>query len=257
MADHLSYQALESLWTSAGGPVALAPTMAAIAIAESGGRPDALNDNPSTGDYSVGLWQINYFDGMRAERTREFGSPDALRASPTAQARAAVAIYRQQGLRAWSTYTGGDYRRYMGGANYSGTGVVSASGANWVQPALLSTDKPADCLIGFPAGIGYVCLMTKGQGRAIFGGLLIFWGGGLGVAGLVILTAYGLKKTGVLDTAAQAASVLPGAGGMAARLASASGALKSSPAPRPKGQQKQSTPDTETVRPKEASEDVG
>src|SRR5205823_9834141 len=41
-SSKLSYQAIESLWTSAGGSKALAPVMAAIAIAESGGRPDAL-----------------------------------------------------------------------------------------------------------------------------------------------------------------------------------------------------------------------
>ena len=55
MADY-TYGQLETLWTNAGGSKALAPLMAAIALAESGGNPGALNltDNGGT-QTSVGL----------------------------------------------------------------------------------------------------------------------------------------------------------------------------------------------------------
>lgn len=226
-SKRLSYKTIEDLWIKAGGDPKKAPVMAAIAIAESGGRTTALNDTPP--DYSVGLWQINYYGSMRAGRTREFGSPSALMASPAAQARAAVAIERQQGLTAWSTYSSGAYRRYLNGADYTGGGTDTSGGGGSTDAtqALFSTDKPADCLVGFPIGVGYVCLLTKGQARAVAGGLLLAAGGIVSGAGLLILAAYGLRKSGALDAAASAAAVIPGAGPLAAKAAGASSRLKS------------------------------
>jgi len=91
------------------------------------------------------------------------------------------------------------------------------------------------CLVGMDIPlVGGVCLLTKGQGRAIEGGLLLLAGGITAAAGLIILAAYGLKATGALQGVASAAAVVPGAGGLAARAVSASGALKSGPKPRPK-----------------------
>lgn len=241
-SSKLSYQAIESLWTSAGGSKALAPVMAAIAIAESGGRPDALNDTAP--DYSVGLWQINYYGSMRAGRTREFGSPSALMASPTAQARAAVAIERQQGLGAWSTYTSGAYRKYLNGADYSGGGndvsgggVATGTDASTSATAASYKDDPK-CLIGMDIPlVGGVCLLTKGQARAILGALLIGSGGIITGAGLIILAAYGLKASGAAEGIAKAAAVIPGAPGLAAKAAAGSGALK------PKAKKPKPTPE--------------
>lgn len=110
----------------------------------------------------------------------------------------------------------------------------SGGSTDATQTGFGSTDKPADCLFGFPIGIGYVCVLTKGQGRAILGSLLLVAGGIVSSAGLIILSAYGLKKSGALDAAASAAAVVPGAGGLAAKAAGASAALKSGPKPRPK-----------------------
>lgn len=240
-SDRLSYQAIESLWVSAGGSKALAPVMAAIAIAESGGRPSAHNPTPP--DDSYGLWQINYYGSMRAGRSREFGTPESLLASPTAQARAAVAIYRQQGLGAWSTYTSGAYRKYLngkdvpaGGGSDTSDGVYrpGASDASYNATAASYKDDPK-CLFGMDIPlVGGVCLLTKGQARAILGALLIGAGGIVTAGGLIILASYGLKESGALNGVAKAAQVIPGAGGIAARAASASGALKAGPKPRPK-----------------------
>lgn len=49
---------LESLWITAGGDPAWAPVMAAVAYAESGGRPGSENRGDINGG-SYGLWQIN------------------------------------------------------------------------------------------------------------------------------------------------------------------------------------------------------
>jgi hypothetical protein len=123
----LSNKQLQALWIKAGGDPRLAPTMAAIALAESSGNPVALNDNPSTGDYSVGPWQVNYFGNLRAGRTRAFGTPEQLMGNPLLDAKAAVAIYKSQGLGAWSTYTSGAYLINMPAG--AGMGDSSAFGA--------------------------------------------------------------------------------------------------------------------------------
>lgn len=112
----LSFSQLEALYIQAGGSRKLAPTMAAIALAESSGHPNALNDNPSTGDYSVGLWQINYYGALRDARTKRYGSPQAL-TNPLLNAQAAVdlAEHSSSGLHNWSTYNSGKLIDYFPG----------------------------------------------------------------------------------------------------------------------------------------------
>lgn len=113
-ASSLSYAKLRALWIQAGGDPNLASTMAAIALAESGGKVGALNDNPKSGDYSVGLWQINYFGDMRKSRTAAFGSPTKLQTDPLANARAAVALAAGgSGLSNWTTFTSGAYSAFF------------------------------------------------------------------------------------------------------------------------------------------------
>lgn len=136
----LTYSQIQQLWIQNGGSKALAPLMAAIALAESGGRTDALN--PTAPDYSVGLWQINYYGALREGRTRLFGSPEELIADPARQVKAARSILHGQGLGAWSTYTNGAYRQYLGGAstsalppNLSTAPAVGAGGGSSVQAA--------------------------------------------------------------------------------------------------------------------------
>ncbi len=93
-----------------------AEILAAIAGPESGYDYTVINDTPSTGDYSVGLWQINYLGSLYAERSREFGTPRELVAGGVLrQAPAAAAIWHSQGWLAWyTTYTSGAWRKYIG-----------------------------------------------------------------------------------------------------------------------------------------------
>lgn len=103
---------LSQLWINAGGSPQLANTMAAIAMAESGGNPNAQNPSGASG-----LWQIL----MPANAGYVHGNVF----DPFVNAQAAVAIEKAQGLNAWTTYTSGAYRQFLGSAsrfevNYGG-----------------------------------------------------------------------------------------------------------------------------------------
>lgn len=115
----------------AGFSAEAASLMAAIAMAESSGRPDAHNPNASTGDNSYGLWQINMLGAMGPERRRWFGigSNNAL-FDPLTNAKAAYKIYQSQGLRAWSVYSSGRYRQYLDKARRAKPANLPRGGAN-------------------------------------------------------------------------------------------------------------------------------
>lgn len=66
--------------------------MTAIAGQQSGWNPTSLNNNPSTGDYSIGLWQINYYGNLAPSRTSQFGQPASLLSNPQDQANAAYQL---------------------------------------------------------------------------------------------------------------------------------------------------------------------
>ncbi len=94
-----------------------AVTMTAIAMAESGGNPNAHNPNASTGDNSYGLWQINMLGNMGPQRRQAFGisSNEAL-FDPQTNARAARQVFESQGFNAWSVYKSGTYRNHLAAA---------------------------------------------------------------------------------------------------------------------------------------------
>jgi hypothetical protein len=120
---------LEALWEQAGGSKALAPVMAAIALAESEGDQNARNPSGASG-----LWQIllpanaGYVPG---------GAGNVF--NPLANAKAAVAIEKAQGLSAWSTYTNGAYKKFYKGG---------------VPPSTLQQDNPpGGGLLGLPSQV--------------------------------------------------------------------------------------------------------
>ena len=121
----LSYGQLEGLWDAAGGPSSVAPLMAAIALAESGGR-DVMQQGQRFATTGWGYWQITP------------GGPQYL--DPMTNAREAVAKYTAAGGPSpWTTYTSGAYRQFLQG------GVPALGGVGAVQ-------QLARAIISGPAG---------------------------------------------------------------------------------------------------------
>lgn len=85
-----------------GSSKALEVTMVAIAGAESSYRVDADNG------IAAGLWQINYHAHPQWTAQELY--------DPNTNAQAAMSVYRSQGLTAWTTYTNGAYRQFLGTA---------------------------------------------------------------------------------------------------------------------------------------------
>lgn len=110
----LGPEQLVDLALQAGFSPELAPIMAAISLAESGGRTNAHNPNRETGDNSYGLWQINMIDNLGSERRKIFGlKRDEDLWDPATNVRAAKQVHESQGLGAWTVYKTGAYRQYL------------------------------------------------------------------------------------------------------------------------------------------------
>jgi len=134
-AQTYTFGQLEQLWEQAGGSPAMAPIMAAIALAESGGNPQAVNANDTNGrggtQTSWGLWQIS-------NGTHEQPVPNIL--NPLVNAQQAVAKLHSQGLTAWGTYRSGAYEQFLpGGASASSaSSAATQAGGAPGAPALTS-----------------------------------------------------------------------------------------------------------------------
>lgn len=105
---------LLKLALSQGLPPEKAITMAAVALGESGGRPDAHNNDRSTGDNSYGLWQINMIDRLGPERARALGITNYEKLKdPNINARGMKLILNSQGFNAWSVYRNRDHLPHL------------------------------------------------------------------------------------------------------------------------------------------------
>ena len=120
---------LEDLWTGAGGSRKLAPTMAAIGLAESRGRNIRQQGQPYSRT-GWGIWQITPGDSEP-----QFGIDQAL-LDPHVNAEAAVAKEESQGLGAWTTYTSGAYKAFMPKRGRRGARGGGASAQDWGAIAL-------------------------------------------------------------------------------------------------------------------------
>jgi hypothetical protein len=127
-----TFAQLQALWVQAGGDAAIAPLMAAVALAESAGNPNASNLN-NDGSVDQGLWQIN------SSHAGEPGIGTDL-TSPIANARSAVAVFAQQGICAWATVGpslgcngsghSDAYLNFLGGAGSANAAAVPAAGSS-------------------------------------------------------------------------------------------------------------------------------
>lgn len=107
----------------------------AIALAESGGNPQAHNSRPP--DNSYGLWQINMLGALAAPRRKSFGiTSNEQLYDPAINARAMMNISSNgSNFRPWTTFTSGAYIKHIQEARAS-TGVVASSGAVISQTGL-------------------------------------------------------------------------------------------------------------------------
>ena len=215
----LTFSQIENLWTNNGGDPRWAPLMASIAEAESnGGHPGVLNDTPSTGDYSVGLWQINYFQSLMLPRTQSYGAPSVLWNDPNAQAKAAISIFANgAGAGAWQ----GDNTWKVWKANGAPMYPTQAQLANWGAPTGSSGGVPytggnaggAGSTTGgqaqAPGGISLPLLgtiITGQQEIQIKGWFLMISGSLVAAVGLAVL----LASFGLESKAGQLLNVVPG-----------------------------------------------
>lgn len=100
----LSKDQVASYLRQAGFPEEKIPLFVNIAALESGLNPGAHNPNAATGDDSYGLFQINMLGAMGPERRRQFklnSNKDLF--DPLTNARAALEVYKSQGVNAWTT----------------------------------------------------------------------------------------------------------------------------------------------------------
>jgi hypothetical protein len=183
-----TYAQLEGLWINAGGAKALAPTMAAIAMAESGGCSAAYNPSGATG-----LWQI-----LGAVNSKDqSGLYD-----PAVNAREAVLKYQAQGLGAWETYTSGAYKAELSSSTTPDVNVPAAA----TLDSATSTSAASSCAwsLKLPA-VGQTCVISVTGARVLLGGSLLVVAGVLGLAAAVIIAASAFQHSGAAGAVAQAA----------------------------------------------------
>lgn len=161
----LSYAQLKGLWIKAGGNPEDADVMAAIAMAESGGRPEAHNPTPP--DDSYGLWQINMLGPLGPSRRASFGlSNNRDLFDPLTNAKAAVAIAGGGKNKVpWSTFTNGAYRNFLTG------GVPADMNAGGAVDSLVTPTSFEDDINGLLKPI-YKMFGDVGN-RIYFGGLIV------------------------------------------------------------------------------------
>jgi hypothetical protein len=153
-------------------------TAVAIALAESGGDPKANNKSTD----ARGLWQINWSAWHDNLPMKTIAGNDGNQLyDPFKNAEAARFVYNLQGWKAWSVYTGGQYRGFIGAAREGVAhpkkpGAVKVGGSIEYQG---STENPIDQL--FAPIIDFM----KSAGLRVAG----FVGGSLLIGGAVFLVA--------------------------------------------------------------------
>ena len=269
----LTYHQIEDLWIRNGGDRGWAPLMAAIAMAESGGITNNLNNNGSTGDYSVGLWQINYFGAMGGPRSRKYGDPAKLASSPDLQAKAALDLFGNNGsgltnwtndaawnawrragapqkpsdatVLSWGVVKGGNQALGPGPAD---SGFSPANGGSSTGTVALNSPGAAEVAIMCKSDNGISLPLVGGnffngcQVKGLIGGLLVGFGGAVLLGGLILIA--GKTKTGqqIVSGVTSVAGGPAGAVAGAVRRRSTSAAPEveeatiSAPAPAPRTQ---------------------
>ncbi len=229
-----SYAQLMGLWINNGGSPVVAPVAAAIAEAESGGCTAAQNPTDNGGaQTSWGLWQIS--NGTHA-------MPAANIYDANVNARQAVAKYKSAGnaFTPWGTYNSGAYQRYLSPGTTPDTSIAGGSGTATATLTASAGAAPGDCafslggqhigiLFGHGPSLPSLCLVTKGEMRALLGASLITAGAIPMLLGAVILAAFAFRGSGGQQAATQAVTAVTPIG-RAARAGTRTARQASAPA---------------------------
>lgn len=144
-----TYAQVEGFWIQAGGPKAVAPIAAAIAMAESSDSNVEQQGQPyaTTG---WGLWQIT------PGNSEPNAGTDSQLLNPQANAKAAVEKYEQAGnsFTPWTTFTSGKYLQYLqGNVPASSTGSAPQSATTTSLPGF---SFPSEITTFFSDGTAFV-----------------------------------------------------------------------------------------------------
>lgn len=199
VSTKLSFAQLEGLWLQAGGNYKVAPIMAAIALAESGGRPTAENLTDNGGKQSsFGLWQIS---------TGTHNPPNPNWSNPLTNAQLAVAKYNSQGLTAWGTYTSGAYKTTLPNAYAliapTTAGVVDANTTTDNNSVGSGNTKAVSCYWKIDLGVGSFCMDP------------LLWGGLIVIGGVALLAGAAFIVVAVGHTSPTANRIVSGVGNLA------------------------------------------
>lgn len=167
----LSDSAIAQLAVNAGFKGSDIPTAVAVALAESGGNPDAKNPSGAEGLWQV-MWALHGFSGNAFD--------------PQTNANAAHTVWSQQGWAAWTTWKNGRYLVYMGRAS-----VAAATTANHGSNSSGSSSTSSNAT---SAGV-------SGLQKATMGGLWLRVGAFL--LGTLLLVEGILQATGANKTIVQ------------------------------------------------------
>jgi len=157
----------------------------AVALAESGGEPNAQHIN-TNGSVDRGLWQINSIHGIGGNLF-----------DPATNAAAAMTVFKQQGWGAWTTFKSGAYLVFMGRATVATNGTT----ANGSNPGTPSATPAANT----SSGIAGLQTVTMGGLWLRVGAFLL--GAGLLVEGLLRATGASQTIVSVAKDAAKDAAV--------------------------------------------------
>lgn len=160
-----TYGQLKALWQQNGGNSASADIAAAVAMAESGGRSDAVNSN-TNGSTDRGLWQINSVHGPQSTF------------DVTGNVKAAIAISNNgANWQPWTTFMTGAYKKFLSPTTGAGTlpqNTGTTAGIPGVSVSGLVTSA-VDALLKM-MGLGSVKDMLERAGLIILGFALVIVG---------------------------------------------------------------------------------
>lgn len=183
-----------TLLRGAGVSPSMATILTAVGGAESGWNPNAIGDvnlQDATWGPSVGIWQVRTLKAQTGTGgTRDI---NALKGNPTAQARAAASILHGQGLGAWTTYSSGAYKKFLGTSakNAAAAGSTSTTGQNAGLLDGLGGAVTNGAINGFLPlpGVPQLGAAAAGAGAGILDSMGQSIGGGIAAAGGALFTA--------------------------------------------------------------------